>query len=204
MGGMAALSSKSSVGYIRIIARGYGDHGFSAMTIVHVMRREFKMLFAMMTGIALVGHSFCCHPTYGLLYNPSESAPRGWYLIVPIDTLHIDDLVIAQLPFGAATLGAQRGYLPFGVPVLKHIAAIGGQRVCARDGELYIDNYVVVRIRTQDRLGRRLIPWRECRALHVDEVLLLGTTSEASFDSRYFGPIHRKQIFGRAIPWWTW
>ncbi|MGC5204350.1 S26 family signal peptidase, partial [Klebsiella pneumoniae] len=37
-----------------------------------------------------------------------------------------------------------------------------------------------------------------------DEFLLLNPTNHASYDSRYFGPISRPAVIGKAIPLWTW
>lgn len=144
------------------------------------------------------------HSSYRLMYNPSESAPRGWYVMVPVESPRVDDFVVVRLPEKVAAMAAHRGYLPETVPLLKHVAGIGGQQACSTAGSLSLDGRLVVRARDHDGAGRPLIPWSGCRALIADEVLLLSTTSDASFDSRYFGPIHRSAIIGRAIPVWTW
>jgi conjugative transfer signal peptidase TraF len=144
------------------------------------------------------------HSPYRLLYNPSESAPRGWYVVVPVESPQVDDFAVVRLPEGVAAMAAQRGYLPKTVPLLKHVAGIGGQHVCSTDGSLSLDGRAVGRARGHDGAGRPLISWSGCRVLTADEVLLLSTTSDASFDSRYFGPVHRSAILGRAIPIWTW
>jgi type IV secretory pathway protease TraF len=33
---------------------------------------------------------------------------------------------------------------------------------------------------------------------------LIAPGSAASFDSRYFGPVTRAQVIGRALPVWNW
>lgn len=40
--------------------------------------------------------------------------------------------------------------------------------------------------------------------LRANELFLLSETSDASFDSRYFGPITVDRVIGRARPLWTW
>src|SRR4051794_15006491 len=95
-------------------------------------------------GIAMLGGS-----TFGnnlkLVYNASDSAPRGFYVVGQAAQLHVGDYVIARLAEPAAQFAAKRGYLPREVPVLKQIAAVGGQLVCIRDGSIYIDARVVAR-----------------------------------------------------------
>jgi type IV secretory pathway protease TraF len=54
----------------------------------------------------------------------------------------------------------------------------------------------------QDRLGRPLPSWTDCRLLDGDEAFLLMEGVADSFDSRYFGPIHTTAIIGRLVPLW--
>ncbi len=46
--------------------------------------------------------------------------------------------------------------------------------------------------------------WSGCRRLAAHELFLIAPASAASFDSRYFGPVTRAQVIGRAVPLWTW
>jgi conjugative transfer signal peptidase TraF len=143
-------------------------------------------------------------PVARIVYNASDSVPRGWYHIGPADSLHVGDIVLARLPTEAAALAAQRGYLPERIPLLKPIGAMSPQQVCMHGGIVHIDGVVPVTALTVDRLGRRLPVWRQCRALHGDELFLLSTTNPASFDSRYFGPVTTSAVIGTAQPLWTW
>jgi len=144
------------------------------------------------------------HAPISLLYNPSASVARGWYLIVPATRLEVGMLVIAHLPVWAAQLAAARGYLPITVPVVKRIAARGGEHVCERAGILAILGRPVARALTADSAGRPLPAWQGCRDLRSNEFLLLGEGAADSYDSRYFGPVGANAIIGRAIPLWTW
>ena len=144
------------------------------------------------------------HAPISLLYNPSASVARGWYLVVPATRLKVGMLVIAHLPVWAAQLAAARDYLPITVPVIKRIAARGGEHVCERAGILSIEGRPVARALTADSAGRPLPAWRGCRDLRTNEFLLLGEGAADSYDSRYFGPVVASAIMGRAIPLWTW
>jgi len=135
-----------------------------------------------------------------LLYNPSQSAPLGWYRIEAINEISRGDLVVANLPTDASELAAQRGYLPTGIPVIKTIAALDGDMVCEEDGLLQINGIPSVGVLTTDRAGRPLpVPWKACRRLQANEVLLLSDRTPDSFDGRYFGAVQTTDIIGRAV-----
>lgn len=153
-----------------------------------------------LSGVCAVIGSATIEPNYRLLYNPTASAPKGWYLVVPLSTIRVDDYVVVRLPLRIATLASERGYLPSKVPLLKHVSAIGDQHACYRDGALHVDGHRMAPVRTTDGVGRELFPWLGCRHLSSEEVLLISVESDASFDGRYFGPVLKSDIIGRAIP----
>ena len=138
-----------------------------------------------------------------IVYNASKSAPRGWYAISQTQDVRRNDYVLARLPKEAEALADARGYLPSGIPILKRVAAGPGQSACMRNGTASVDGLVVGEALRMDGRRRLLHPWNECRPL-ADEFFLLGDGSAASFDSRYFGPVSRALIIGRASPLWTW
>lgn len=138
-----------------------------------------------------------------LIYNASDSAPRGFYAVRQ-DVIRPGDWLLTRLPADAARLAAQRRYLPSNVPLLKRAAALPGDHVCAWDGRVSINGQDLAWALSQDRQGRPLTPWTGCRVLVDDEVFVLSTHHAASFDSRYFGPIPRAAALGLAVPLWTW
>src|SRR5687768_2463650 len=73
-----------------------------------------------------------------LVYNVSDSVPRGWYRIGTADRLTAGDLVVVRLPASAAEFAASRGYLPVDVPLIKRVAAVHGQFVCFVADTVYI------------------------------------------------------------------
>lgn len=139
-----------------------------------------------------------------VVFNPSDSVPRGWYRIGPADSLQVGSIVLARLPTPAAVLAAQRGYLPTGVPLLKRIGAVAPQRVCIDGASVRIDDVAVAAVMRSDGHGRPLSAWKQCRCLTRSELFLLSNTNPASFDSRYFGSIRASDVIGRAQPIWTW
>lgn len=147
------------------------------------------------------------HERVVVVYNPTDSVPRGWYSVSRIDirtSLHVGNIVLARLPTGAAAFAQQRGYLPSGVPILKRVGAIAPQPVCVREQFVLIDGVVAATTRTQDGARRPLQAWQGCRPLASGELFLLSNTNPASFDSRYLGPIAVSDVLGIARPLWTW
>src|SRR5947208_3227869 len=71
------------------------------------------------------------HPRPLLVWNATASAPVGLYAVTASVGLAAGDLVLAWPPAAAARLAAARHYLPRGVPVVKRIAALPGEQVCA-------------------------------------------------------------------------
>ncbi|KCZ90219.1 S26 family signal peptidase [Hyphomonas jannaschiana] len=135
-----------------------------------------------------------------LLYNPSESAPQGWYRIEALEHVSRGDQVVSNLPQEAAEFASQRRYLPLGIPVIKTVAALEGDIVCNTGGVLAINDAPIVRMHAADKTGRPLpSPWRTCRRLLPDEVLLLSNRTQDSFDGRYFGAVRKTDIIGRAV-----
>ena len=161
-------------------------------------------LTTMLVSILVIALTNLVRPQYRLIYNPSESAPRGWYGIGSPRELSIDTFALVRLRDAFARVAAERRYLPRSVPLLKRVAAVKGQRVCERDGVVEIDGSVVARAKTADALGRRLVAWIGCRTLDDGELFLLSRSIDSSFDSRYFGPIDHAHLIGRAVPVWTW
>lgn len=163
-----------------------------------------KILAAMVLGVLGVAfESNGCTP-YWLVYNPSESAPRGWYSVHLPHFMVVDAFVLVRLPDAVARFADERRYLPRSVPLLKRVAAVSGQRVCERDGVVEIDGKRVTRAKRLDGASRALNAWTGCRLLVEGELFLLSVTADSSFDSRYFGPIDYTRVIGRAVPVWTW
>lgn len=169
------------------------------------MSNARPLLLATLAGIAAIGFAAACSDFLQcLLYNPSTSAPRGFYWRDPRATYRVGQYAFARLPAAPAALAAQRGYLPANILLLKPIAAAHGDVVCVRNGRAFINGQIVARLLTHDASGRLLQPWPGCRALDADEVFLLGHSNPASFDGRYFGPIHYSDLRGVATALWTW
>lgn len=153
--------------------------------------------FAVMAGLSAL-----FHPSPRLIWNASASIPVGLYRIRSAGTLHISELVVAMPPEPLASYLADRGYLPEGVPLLKHILALAGHTVCRTDDMITIDGATVGRALASDWRGRKLPIWQGCQALSAGTVFLMNEQSAHSLDGRYFGPLATSAVIGRAVPLW--
>ncbi|OIR00514.1 peptidase S26 [mine drainage metagenome] len=166
-----------------------------------MMRKPSAPVLAAVTVAALIVFACVVQPSPILVWNASASAPVGLYLVVPGAPMR-GDLVLVRTPETVAMLADERGYLPAGVPLIKHIAAGPGNHVCARDDVIFIEGTAVARQLSTDHTGRVLPRWDDCRVLAQGEFFLLNE-AEDSFDSRYFGPVFASDIIERLAPLWT-
>ncbi|ARS26395.1 conjugal transfer protein [Sphingomonas sp. KC8] len=141
-------------------------------------------------------------PLPRVIWNASASAPIGLYRIRPESDPPTGALVAIAPPEHLSRWLSARGYLPEGVPLLKHVAAKAGQRVCRSGGAVSVDARRVAISRARDGQGRPLPVWQGCRTLRPGELLLLNPAHPDSLDGRYFGPLPASAVIGRATPLW--
>lgn len=173
------------------------------MQIDPTRRHRATTLAAMALALLAIGAPEAMEATPFLIWNATASTPTGLYRVVPASALRVGDLVVSPAPPALAGLFAERGYLPRGVPLLKHIAALEGDHVCAEQGIVAINGNIVADTLLVDGRGRPLPAWRGCRTLAPGEVFLLNAEIRASLDGRYFGPVPLASIRGRAVPIWA-
>ena len=131
-----------------------------------------------------------------LIYNASASAPIGFYWIDQRPILR-GDYVYVRVPERVRDLVIERGYLPPDVPLLKRVIGLYGDRICRQFGEISVNGLVVATAKLRDGQGREMPVWHSCHILTERAVFLLQDHSQ-SFDGRYFGPVDRRLIIGRA------
>lgn len=137
------------------------------------------------------------------VWNATASVPTGLYTIRGKASRHIGERVAIEPPPELRRLLAERRYLPTGVPLLKRVAAVSGQRICRFAHGITIDGQYVGAARARDRLGRALPAWFGCRTLRTGELFVMNPAAPDSFDGRYFGVLHMADVIGRATPVWT-
>ncbi len=167
------------------------------------MRKRSVIAATASVAIGIVALTAFWRPAPLLVWNASASVPIGLYAVRSVGTPRVAELVVAQPPEPLATFLADGRYLPNGVPLIKHIAALQGQTVCRNGTAVTVDGRVVAEARKRDHAGHQLPFWSGCRNIAPGEVFLLNASEPASLDGRYFGPLPASSIVGRAVPLWT-
>jgi conjugative transfer signal peptidase TraF len=140
-------------------------------------------------------------PSALLVWNASTSTPRGLYRVYPKELPRRGDDVVAQLPPRFRSLAAERHYLPAAVPLVKRVAAIAGDCICAHGGIVRLNGHIAAVQKEFDASGRPMPRWSGCIRLRDGEYFLLGE-HPWSFDGRYFGVTETSEIIGRAELLW--
>jgi len=138
-----------------------------------------------------------------LIWNATASAPIGFYTVVPTERIDVPELVAVMPPEPLARFMVERGYIGRGVPLLKRVVGLFGQRVCRIGRTITVDGIEMGEALERDSLGRDLPIWQGCRVIGDGQLFLMNWEIRDSLDGRYFGPIPASSVIGRAIPLWT-
>jgi len=151
-------------------------------------------------GILLLTYPRANVPT--LLWNASPSVPLGVYWSASRSPI-LGALAIIRLPEPHRSLADSRGYLPARILLIKPIVARTGDVVCRHGPIVTLHGRVMAYARSADRAGRQLPRWSGCIRLSADQVFVLSAGPDG-FDSRYFGPVKRRNVVGTALPVWQY
>ena len=166
----------------------------------HLKSKAAFYVITAIIGTSLMAYSSLKNTPIKLIWNASQSVPKGLYKITN-DRPTKGDLVLAGLPEWAAFLANQRGYLPTNTPVLKHLSAVEGDIVCRISNRVYVNHMLIAKVLESDQAARRMPRWQGCKRLQRGEVFLLAG-HPYSFDGRYFGITKLSLIIGIAQPLW--
>lgn len=160
---------------------------------LRVARRAAGLALA----VALLGATIVAPPAPRLVWNASASAPAGLYVITYGSTIRRGSTVLARLPAHLRRFAATRHYLPLNVPLIKQVAGVEGDWICARGMTIFRNREPIATRRVRDLRGRPLPGWQGCHRLRDDEFFLLNAPPD-SFDGRYFGITRRADVIGKA------
>jgi signal peptidase I len=80
--------------------------------------------------------------------------------------------------------------------LIKRVIALPGETVEGRDGKVFIDGKALAEPYLPKNL--KTVPFPPIR-VPVDNYFMMGDNRPESFDSRYWGPIEREDVVGRAL-----
>jgi type IV secretory pathway protease TraF len=108
------------------------------------------------------------------IWNASNSVPIGVYRVQPTAQLTVTELVAVRPPDLLAAFLDLNGYLPIGVPMLKRVLALPGQKVCRNGSKIVVDGGDVGEARERDGRNRPLPAWQGCRVIADGDVFELA------------------------------
>lgn len=166
------------------------------------MTRRRTLVVTALAVIGIAAASTVETPTK-LIWNATASAPVGFYTVEPAERVEVSELVAVMPPEPLARFMVERGYVGRGVPLLKRVVGLPGQRVCRTGRAITVDGIEMSDALERDSLGRELPVWQGCRVVREGELFLMNWQVRDSLDGRYFGPIPASSVIGRALPLWT-
>lgn len=138
-----------------------------------------------------------------LVWNASASVPIGLYDLDLPRHLEIGDLVAVMPDKPLADFMVDRGYIGRGVPLMKRVMGLPGQRVCRTGNAVTVDAVPLGDALGRDSQGRELPVWQDCRHIADGDIFLMNPDVRDSLDGRYFGPIPARTVIGKAAPIYT-
>lgn len=175
--------------------------------IDHAKRK--RALWLVLGGLVPVGvaaAAVAALPSPLVLYNPSPSIPKGYYLR-DNRTPAKGEIIAFHVPVGGQEYArAWLDYLIRG-SVIKPIVATAGDMVCTTGKSvkagLWINGARLGPIVERDKFGRLLPHWNGCRKLSEGEFFVFSDRIPNSYDSRYYGPVRATDIIGTFRPLWV-
>ena len=168
------------------------------------MINSVKIVGITLAAIALTALPIWMNFSTKLVYNPSASAPIGYYWVTEFDgnsELKIGLHVIIPTPIQYRLMAVKRHYLPINVPLIKEVVALSGDEICRQHQTVSINGKPIAVALIVDKKGRKLPSWTGCFVLKKDEFFALMVAKD-SFDGRYLGALKMENIIGIATFIW--
>ncbi len=138
-----------------------------------------------------------------VILNETASMAKGVYVrLGKVADLKRGDIIAMPMDSAARSYLVKKLGYPKDTMLIKRVAGLSGDLVC-RQGSVVTINKRTLFAAHSDRQGNHLPAWNGCRVLLPNEFFLLGD-QPSSFDSRYFGPVSRRELVGTyraAITW---
>ena len=111
--------------------------------------------------------------------------------------------VVFPVPRDLQALVYGRHWLRTGIPFLKELLGLSGDRVCISADRLEINDHVIGPVFSVDSQGWPLPQYLGCFAVPPGHFFAASRVLDNSFDGRYFGALPLTTLSGEARPIWT-
>jgi len=140
-----------------------------------------------------------------ILINGTPSEPIGFYRLVAHEDLDYRRgmLVVFPVPLEVREFVYGRHWLRDGVPLLKQLRGLAGDRVCIYSDRLEINGERLGPVYRVDSAGLPLPQHLGCFEIQPGSFFAASEYLDKSFDGRYFGALPIHNLLGEARPLWT-
>lgn len=173
-------------------------------------RSNYRRLRMLVLTSGVVASSMIGIGSAGLRVNVTPSMPVGVYWATASSRAALVEFCPEE-PF--ASESRDRSYRPYGVvcrdggaPLVKPVVARSGDIVEVNEAGIAVNGNRLPATVTlaADREGRSLTPWPHGNyVVAADEIWVASTGKLRSYDSRYMGPIRKRQVLGGLVPLWV-
>jgi conjugative transfer signal peptidase TraF len=148
----------------------------------------------------------------GFRINLTESIPIGLYRITSAESLKNAYVIFCPDDRKSFRLAKNRGYIDHGLNcggygyLMKKVVAVSGDILSVTPEGVLVNQMLLPfsKPKLKDGINRTLPQWRTLDyPLKENEVMTLTSQSEWSFDGRYYGLVHTRQIKGMITPIWV-
>jgi len=140
-----------------------------------------------------------------ILINETPSEPIGLYRLIRHEEggYRRGMYVVFPVPRELYALVYGRHWMRNGIPFLKELMGLAGDRVCILRDRLEINERTVGPVFTVDSSGQPLPQHLGCFEVQPGTFFAASQHFDKSFDGRYFGALPLKLLKGEARPVWT-
>ncbi|WP_408072886.1 conjugative transfer signal peptidase TraF [Legionella pneumophila] len=148
----------------------------------------------------------------GFRINLTESIPVGLYRITGAESLKNAYVIFCPDDRQTFRLAKNRGYIDHGLYcngygyLMKKVVAVSGDILSVTNEGVFVNQVKIPysKPKLQDGMNRALPQWQVMNyQLKVNEIMTMTSQSEWSFDGRYYGLVHTRQIKGMITPIWV-
>lgn len=166
------------------------------------MKKFTVIISVLLIGIICISLIFLM---MGFRINITESIPIGLYRITGTNNLKNNFVIFCPDNRFAFKQGLERNYINPGLCpggygyLMKKVVAVKGDVMSVTDEGVYVNGkfFPYSKPKSHDGMGHALPQWHVTDyRLKEDEVLTMTSLSEWSFDGRYYGLVHVRQIKG--------
>ncbi|MFO8834974.1 conjugative transfer signal peptidase TraF [Legionella pneumophila serogroup 1] len=172
--------------------------------------KKLSILIAILL-ISLVAAAALFH-AIGFRINLTESIPIGLYRITSVTPIKNAYVIFCPDDRESFRLARNRGYINQGLNcggygyLMKKVVAVSGDTLSVTNKGVFVNHMLIPysKPKLQDGMNRALPQLQVTNySLQKDEIMTMTSQSEWSFDGRYYGLVHTRQIKGMLTPIWV-